>query len=202
MRKEYDIHKEKILLKIESMQENENKSFKSKSDINCLINKKFILNSEFDHKGAKNFLKSKKIALQKIILNEDDFINNMNEMEEGKLKTNNSLNKETNNTFNLKKVRKNDRKNKINSCNNILVINKYNINNSNIKEHKHQIKGKKTHKFYSNHELKMFTNKEIKKIKSIKKIHKTNFSHKNGVDNISFLEKNDNSIMDILSQLA
>jgi hypothetical protein len=33
---------------------------KTKTDINCLINKKFKLKSAFDKKGAKNFLKSKK----------------------------------------------------------------------------------------------------------------------------------------------
>ena len=65
-------------------------------------------------------------------------------MERGKSKINNSLNKETCNAFNLKKVGKHGRPNKINSCNNILVINKYNVNNSNINEQKHQIKGKKT----------------------------------------------------------
>ena len=45
---------------------------KAETKIYSLINKKFKLCSVFDRKGAKNFLCSKDIALQQIILDDED----------------------------------------------------------------------------------------------------------------------------------
>ena len=64
-------------------------------------------------------------------------------------------------------------------------------------------------KFFSNQEIKMFEDKDLKKIKPIKKKNKEikdenenkNKNSKNIVDNISFMERNDSSIIDIITQL-
>ena len=183
---------------------------KTKININSLINKKFKFNSAFDEKGAKNFLKSKKIALQQIILDDGDENNESSETERKKAK-NNSLKKWRRNT--RKRVLTNDsKKNKIHSCTNVCLYNqnnKSNNNNDNIKSskdihyssNKELINKKKIRRFLSSHELKMFENKEIKKIKAIKKVSKTKFNNEKNNEDISFLEKNDTSIIDILSEM-
>ena len=47
----------------------------------------------------------------------------------------------------------------------------------------------------------MFEDKEIKKIKSIKKDKNKSKKNNNANKNISFIEKNDSSIFDIIAQL-
>ena len=180
---------------------------KTKTNINCLINKKFKFNSAFDQKGAKNFLKSKKIALQPIIL--DDKSDSCSETGRNQRKIN--LIKKKRYSKGKRTLIDNAKKNKIRSCTNICFIDqdiKFNNNNDNIKNSKDfrysskkdLIKKKKIIRYFSSHELKMFGNKEIKKIKSIKKNKKKLNSQQNFGD-LSFLEKNDNSIIDILSEM-
>ena len=205
MRNEYDIPKERIMTEKEkNAHENKNKKHNAKSNINNLINKKFEFGSEFDHKGAKNFLKSKKIALQQIILDDNDFCENETVKNDIKPKLKiNSLKKISNNSNSKKKKKGNNNiSNKIKSCTNISVFNKLKENGQSTKDDKNPIKGKMTYKYYSRHELKMFIDKGIKKIKSIKKVQKTECNNKNRIENLSFLEKNDSSIMELLTELA
>ena len=60
--------------------------------------KKFKLSSAFDHKGSKHFLNSKKIALQQIVLDDDNSL--------GDSDTANDTNEKTKETKETKKTRK------------------------------------------------------------------------------------------------
>lgn len=185
------------------------------SNIDSLVNKKFKLNSAFDHKGSKNFLNSKKIALQQIILDDDEstdsdpknlIIKQKKDSNKHKKFCGKSLTKEerihvnSNNPTVMKnsiKKKKGEKKLLNEYFSNVIgssINNKKNFNNKKTNE-------KLPHKFYSNQELKMFEDKEIKKIRSIKK-NKRKSKKKNIVnENISFIEKNDSSIFDIIAQL-
>ena len=62
-------------------QENDLKPLRYKTDKLCfnfdsIFQKKIKLDSTFDHKGSKQFLNSKKLALEHIKLDEDNFSNN------------------------------------------------------------------------------------------------------------------------------
>jgi hypothetical protein len=190
---------------------------KAMTNIDSLINKKFNLNSAFDHKGAKNFLNSKKIALQQIILDDDESTDiDPKNMTNEHLKNSNkhknisgkSLKKEerniinSNNTTVMKKSlkKKKEEKNILNEY----FSNAYESPTNNRKYFSNKkINKKLPHKFYSNQELKMFEDKEIKKIKSIRKDKKRNKSNKNNIESkrISFMEKTDSSIFEIIAQL-
>ena len=182
---------------------------KTKTNINCLINKKFKLDSAFDQKGAKNFLKSKKIALKQIILEDNDESSESSSENGSRKPKNNSMKKKRYNS--RKKVLTDDvNKNKIQSCTNICLFNQNNkYNNDNMKNSKdikysstkELVNKKKIRRFLSTHELKMLGNKEIKKIKAIKKVPKTKFNNQKNNEDISFLDKNDSSIIDILSEM-
>jgi hypothetical protein len=165
--------------------------------MDSLINKKFKLNPAFDHKGSKNFLNSKKIALQQIILDDENVDIDLKNETNKHLKNSNkhkniggkSLKEEERNIINYNKGNNSHKKKKEERK----IINKYFSNN--------KISKKLPHKFYSNHELKMFKDKEIKKIKSIKKDKNKSKKSNNANINISFIEKNDSSIFDIIAQL-
>ena len=111
---------------------------KTKTDINCLINKKFKLKSAFDKKGAKNFLKSKKIALQQIILDDSD--EESESSSERKKPKNNSMKKKRNSSRKRAVTDDTKKNNKMNSCINVGIYNKNNKsknnNNTNIKNSK------------------------------------------------------------------
>jgi len=189
---------------------------KTMTNIDSLINKKFKLNSAFDRKGAKNFLNSKKIALQQIILDDDASTDSDQKNGTNKQKKNSNKNK----NFSGKSLEKKERAS-INSNNIAVMKNSYkkkkeekkmneyfsNFYGSSTNNKKYfsskKMSKKLPHKFCSNQELKMFKDKEIKKIKSIKKEKKKSKSKKNnfGNENISFMEKNDSSIFDIIAQL-
>ena len=183
---------------------------KTKTNINCLINKKFKFDSAFNQKGAKNFLKSKKIALQQIILDDNDEDNESPSETERKKQKNISLKKRRRNTR-KRALTDDSKKNKIHSCTNVCHYknNKFINNNDNIKNskdihyssNKDLISKKKIRRLLSTHELKMLGNKEIKKIKAIKKVPRTKFNNQKNNEDISFLDKNDSSIIDILSEM-
>lgn len=204
---------------------------KTRTDKNSIINKKFKLSSAFDHKGSKHFLNSKKIALQQIVLDDETCLDESEtEMETNKAKDSPKYRKYT-----CKRSLPNDDKKKhlkvsmkdINKKNIIINKNKpekmksTNINNPFRKVYpsstnnqrylskKSNIINKEvvSHKFYSNQEIKMFEDKDIKKIKPIKKSNKEidneseNKKNNNIAENISFMEKNDSSIIDIITNL-
>ena len=199
---------------------------KTRTNKNSLIKKKFKLSSAFDHKGSKHFLNSKKIALQQIILNDDNSIDDSD--------TANDTNEKTKETKKIRKYSckrslpndeiKNHLKVALNVDQNKKKINKRSPEkmkstsvNDPLKKmfasstnNQHYLSKKNiSHKFFSNQEIKMFEDKDIKKIKPIKKTNKEiknenenkNKNSKNIGENISFMERNDSSIIDIITQL-
>lgn len=214
----YQVSSKKFISDINNINELKRENInKTMTDIDSLINKKFKLSSAFDHKGAKNFLNSKNIALQQIILDDDESTdidpkNGTNEHLKNSNKKKNingkSIKKEERNIINSKNetVVKNSNKKKKEDKN---ILNEYfsNAYESPTNNRKYfsnkKINKKLPHKFYSNQELKMFEDKEIKKIKSIRKDKKRNKSNKNNIESkrISFMEKTDSSIFEIIAQL-
>ena len=223
MEYKYNISPEKYLYK----NEKKRSISKTKTNINSLIKKKFKLSSAFDHKGSKHFLNSKKIALQQIILDDNtssgdsDTENDTNEKAKNSKKyrkysckislPNSELKKHLKvslqNDQNKKNInKKSPEKMKSTSVNDPLkkmfassTNNQHYLSKKNI-----------SHKFFSNQEIKMFEDKDIKKIKPIKKTNKEikiegenkNKNKKsNIVENISFMDRNDSSIIDIITQL-
>ena len=207
-----------------------------KNNKNSMINKKFKLSSVFDHKGSKHFLNSKKIALQQIILDdetclgESDTEYETNEKAKSpkkytckttlsndeikkhlKITTNEDLNKKNSNKKrpeNMESTNVNDPFRKVyqSSTNNPHYLRIQNMINKEIV----------SHKFFSNQEIKMFEDKDIKKIKPIEKSTKEINENENEnkskrkskrkksnniAENISFMEKNDSSIIDIITNL-
>ena len=169
--------------------------------------KKIIFNSAFDHKGSKQFLHSKKEALEKIIINDSDNISNndsdtqneSNKQKKLKLKKTNRQKKQvkssvnllyfSNNLLNNGIPRKTRGKNKESKKSNLIRI-------SATKGHK------KNNKYSSSLELKMLKDKEIKKIKPIKKT--TNFFDETKNKFFPFVdsERSDNSsLFNIVSQI-
>ena len=207
----YQVSSEKFISDINNANELKRENInKIMTNIHSLINKQFKLNPAFDHKGSKNFLNSKKIALQQIILDDDESIDFEPKNETNKnLKNSNkniggkSLKEEEKNIINYTNANNSFKKKKEEKK----IIKEYftNIYKSSTNNRKY-FSNKKTnkklhHKFYSNHELKMFKDKEIKKIKSIKKDKNKSKKSNNANINISFIEKNDSSIFDIIAQL-
>ena len=143
--------------------------------------KKFNLNSAFDHKGAKSFLKSKEKALKKIIIDENLY--DEKSIESNKKKEEclnipkigshqdlfrlNNKNKDKNQHY-LTSL--NDNKNKILNTTHDKEEKLISANENEIinKKDKHLKIKKKSTQFYSQSELKMFNDKELKKLKPIK----------------------------------
>ena len=154
-----------------------------KSDKMCIkyenfFKKKIKFDSAFDHKGSKQFLDSKKLALQQIII-EDDFSNNESDTrsESNKQKKKMKI-KHPKTTYIKHGIIK------AKSSNNIFILDN-NIKDSDIKKSKHKGRNsnlhiiktlvtkelnvtKKIKQFFSSQELKMFSDKQINKIKPIK----------------------------------
>jgi hypothetical protein len=186
--------------KVCEIEPEEARTKKNKSDKNCLIKKKFQFISAFDKKGAQHFLHSKQKALEKIIIEDEDIIDNENK------------NVKAGRSYSPKKKLDKYKSVTTNVVNNISPKNTYKrkIHQTELDSKIHTIHSNKNcykdvlnckkHKFYSSHELKMFGDKEIKKIKSIKKAHKKKSKKKVREEDTSF-NLNDNSIFDILTQL-
>ena len=164
------------------------KTTKNIEDFTNFFTKKIKFSSAFDHIGSKQFLNSKKEALELIVLDEDSILsNNENEMQNNKKKER-KMKYENSKTFITKNKRprsskiitdimsKNNLRNKIqekkrlkgkdysdkkekNKRINTLIVQKFNNKN------------KELSKFFSSQELKMFEDKEVKKIKPIKKLY-------------------------------
>ena len=203
---------------------------KTRTNKNSLIKKKFKLSSAFDHKGSKHFLNSKKIALQQIILNDDNSIgdsdteNDTNEKTKDTKKMkkycckrslpNDEIKKHLKVTLNIDQNKKNIKKRSPEKMRSVKSPFKKMFASPTNNQHylsKKNISSKKvvSFKFFSNQEIKMFEDKDLKKIKPIKKTNKEiknenenkNKNSKNIGENISFLERNDSSIIDIITQL-
>ena len=169
--------------KADFFRENEIKPIRYKTDNNIdIIFKKFFkkkirFNSAFDHKGSKQFLKSKKLALKHIIIDENNSSSNESDTENESNKRTKSPKLKHPKTTVIKKG-----ENRAKSSNHIFFLNHDNLKNkayetSNNKNKKVFIKSlvtkelninKKINKFFSSQELKMFHDKEINKIKPIK----------------------------------
>lgn len=217
MNRRYHASSEKFVSDINNVNElKREKITKTMTNIDSLINKKFKLNSAFDHKGSKNFLNSKKIALQQIILDDEVSTDIDPKDDNSKQKKNSSKNKnfcgkslieEERNSINSNSptVMKNSLKKKKDGKNE--YFSNFYGSSPNNKKYLSSKKMSKNipHKFYSNQELKMLEDEEIKKIKSIKKDKKKAKSkskkNNNANENISFMEKNDSFIIDIIAQL-
>lgn len=196
----------------------EKKSFNNIT-INNFFQKRIKFNSAFDHKGAKNFLVSKKAALENIII--DDFDNSSNNDSDTQSESNKRkkvikirhpktfVSKEKQNHFksssNLCFITKNKlNKKKTNSSS----TKKFNFKSEHIKTYVTNENNlyKKLNKQFSSHEIKMFHDKEIRKIKPIKKLNKNCLSSK--IDNkhkfLTYVEgekSDDSSLLYIISKL-
>ena len=151
------------------------KSFKSdkiNDDIRNFFKKKIKFNSAFDHKGSKHFLHSKNEALQQIVIDEDSS-NNDSDTQSGSIKkkykhrhVKTCINNKARSSIYLDNVMNNNLKNKTRDSKDknfrkenmirTLVTNELNVH-------------KRLNKNFSSQELKMFGDKEIRKIKPIKK---------------------------------
>ena len=158
--------------------------------------KKINLSSVFDHKGSKKFLDSKEVALQLIILDENNIsLDNENDknkndnhnlknfrlnyqkifIENNRPKSSNNLmgfsNKDNNNEFKEKKSNRNTKsKHKENNYSKNNENHLYQVNHIHKTLVEKEINtNKKFNKFFSSQELKMFEDKDIKKIRPIKK---------------------------------
>ena len=171
--------------------------------------KKFKFNSAFDHIGSKQFLLSKNAALEKIVINDSDNISN-NDSD-----TKNESNKQK------KKLKKtNKQKKQVKSSNNLLYFSNKLLNNKSPRKSKVKIKdnkkskliktsvtkelnfNKNCHKYSSSLELKMLKDKEIKKIKPIKKINNFFDETKHKLFPLVESEKSDDSsLFNIVSQM-
>ena len=190
--------------------DNNLKPIRFKSDNNISKNianffkKKIKLSSAFDHKGSKQFLLSKKEALQQIIIDDNDNSSNNDSYSKSdsnkqkkylkyrhpktfltnhgniRAKSSNNLYKYST-TDNIRKKQQKMSKNKDNKIK-TLVTKELNM-------HKRSI-----NKFFSSQELKMFEDKEIKKIKPIKKINNDLENKKESKNKLFPFVESDNSI--------
>lgn len=191
--------------------ENELKPIRVRTDDNIsnifrkFFKKKFIFNSAFDHKGSKQFLNSKKLALKHIIIDEDnsssnDTQNEKNHPQTAIFQTIKDRAKSTNDIFLLEH---NHLKNKANE-----LSNDKNKNNHKKQYYKSVVTKelnikKIIKKFLSLEELKMFKDKNINKIKPIKKLE---FIKENNKKFYPFVETDnsnsiDSSIINLVSQI-
>jgi hypothetical protein len=160
-----------------------------KKTLESFFRKKIKFSSAFDQKGSKQFLHSKKEALQQIIIDDDDdgFFNssNNNDNDDIEIKSVN-IKHQKNIPYRHPKTFINNR-GKIehpNSTNNLFKYSNTNINKAKGRKEKNKLnkekekdkdKEKKSNhnsvkRIYSSQELKMFEDKEIRKIKPIKKV--------------------------------
>ena len=173
-----------------------------KSGKKYLIEKKFQFISAFDKKVARNFLNAKHKALEKITFEDEDIIETENKninvkrrkspekkySKHRRVVTSDAINVSINSPSLKKRVHQSGFGSK--------------INNNKTHHHNKDVLNSQKHKFYSSHELKMFGDKEIKKIKSIKKkAQKKKSTKKNEKEEDISMNQNDSSIFDILSQL-
>lgn len=202
---------------------NESKHYRFKSeiinkDIQKFFEKRIRLKSAFYHKGAKQFLHSKKVALKKIVIDDNDN-SSINEEE-----TQNDSNKKkefSNNNYSKGCLTLKNDTNKEKSSNNIINISsKENVKDNHLKiKSKNKLNNsqkkiktlltkelklnKTISKFLSSQEIKMIEDKEIKKIKPIKKS-KNDLTNKNGDNIFPFVESEnsiDSSLVNIVSEM-
>ena len=199
---------------------------KTRTNKNSLIKKKFKLSSAFDHKGSKHFLNSKKIALQQIILDEGDCEteNDTNEKVKDSKKLrkysckislpNVEIKKHLKDSLNIEHYKKNINKKSPEKMKSTSVNDPLKKMFASSTNNQHYLSKKNiSHKFFSNQEIKMFEDKDIKKIKPIKNKeikneneneNKNKNKKKKGnniAENISFMDRNDSSIIDIITEL-
>ena len=180
--------------------------------------KRIKFNSAFDHKGSKKFLYSKKVALEEIKL---DYSDNSSNNDSDTLNESNKQKDFTSNIYpkifiNKKKIQKNN-------SNNLFLLSKNNelkdktpkkarsknklyINRDYIKTTitKELIFNKKLKKYCSSQELKMFNDKDIKKIKPIKKTNYVKNKNERKHSKYLFIEtekSDDSSLFNIISQI-
>ena len=179
------------------------------------IKNKLNLNPAFDHKGAKNFLESKKLALQEISVN-DDIINNEYEITDfstEKIRMRGSVfpskncltpekiykcqNENTKSSKNKIKKKESKNKNKIIKPLTDKFLWNYNIGDNYDESNKNKEKEKKFRKkSHKIHELKMLKDKDIKEIEPIK-----NQKDKNNKYNFVNTEETDLSLFDMVSKI-
>ena len=151
------------------------KSDKINADIRNFFKKKIKFNSAFDYKGSKHFLHSKKAALEQIVI-DDDSSNNDSDTQSRSIKkkfkhrhvktcinnkalSSNALVNVMNNNLKNKTQDSKDKNFRKENMIRTLVTNELNIH-------------KRLNKNFSSQELKMFGDREIRKIKPIKKNNK------------------------------
>ena len=183
------------------------KSDKINDDIRNFFSKKIRFNSAFDHKGSKHFLHSKNAALQQIVIDEDSS-NNDSDTQSGSIKkkyknrhVKTCINNKARSSIYLDNVMNNNLKNKTGDSKDknfrkenmirTLVINELNVNN-------------RLNKNFSSQELKMFGDREIRKIKPIKKKKGDKNDDENKNKCFPFVEDDnsiDSSLLKIVSQI-
>ena len=183
------------------------KSDKINDDIRNFFSKKIRFNSAFDHKGSKHFLHSKNAALQQIVIDEDSS-NNDSDTESGSIKkkykhrhVKTVINNKALSSSDLVKVVNNNLKNKMQDSKDknfrkgnmirTLVTNELNVH-------------KRLNKNFSSQELKMFGDREIRKIKPIKKKKGDKNDDENKNKCFPFVEDDnsiDSSLLKIVSQI-
>lgn len=185
------------------------------NNIENFFKKKIILNSAFDHKGTKHFLNSKKAALEKIVLEDNDISSNNDsdtQSESNKHKkhekyrypmtcVNNCQNQRAKSSSNLFYISTNKLKIKAQESPNGRSKNKKKYLIKTLLTNEFNVKKRFNHKF-SNQELKMFKDKDLKKIKPIKTNIETKKENKN--DFFPFIESGtsvDSSLFKIVSQI-
>ncbi len=199
---------------------------KSQSDNNIqktlanFFQKKIHFSSVFDYHGSKQFLNSKKEALQKIVIDDDD----------NEFSSNDENNNDNNDNFNyIKSVGNKYKKNGAfihpktyikdhwhnhhHSTKCLYKYTKTTKTDDNNKKKKKERKRSKTKgnrgsmgkRYYSSQELKMFKDKEIKKIKPIKKENNLLLNNHFGSSKFFHLLESDksmdSSLVDIVSQM-
>ena len=183
------------------------KSDKINSDIRNFFKKKIKFNSAFDHKGSKHFLHSKNAALQQIVI-DDDSSNNESDTQSRSIKkkykqrhVKTYINNKALSSSDLANVMNNNLKNKTQDSKDknlrkenmirTLVINELNVN-------------KRLNKNFSSQELKMLGDREIRKIKPIKKKKGDKNDDKNKNNCFPFVEGDnsiDSSLLNMVSQI-
>jgi hypothetical protein len=196
-----------------------------KSDNNIKITlanffkKKIKFSSAFDYKGSKQFLNSKKKALQQIVIDDDDYDNSSN---------NDNTNDNDNDNDNYHDFQSVGTKRKKypplahpktfstnqeqvihpQSCNNLYKYTRTDNNRKKNKRRKTKTKNYNRNSIkrnFSSQELKMFEDKEIRKIKPIKKVNEFSLHKKIGSSKFFHYAENDrsldSSLFNIVSQM-
>ena len=151
------------------------KSDKINADIRNFFKKKIKLNSAFDQKGSKHFLHSKKAALQQIVIDDNESSNNDSDTKSRSIKRK---------KFKQSPVQTCVNRNKAQSSNNLVnLMHNNQKNKTQDSKDKNFRKGsmirtivtnelnvhKRLNKNFSSQESKMLEDREIRKIKPIKK---------------------------------